>query len=65
MHGTHPSFQPNAVLLNLLDRLAFGYVWCLDAKIEGKLTPCLDEFEESVNLEVLVVAFWWRLEIGP
>ena len=69
---SHPSFQPNAVLLDLLSRLAFCDIWCFHTKVECKLTPgldlfgieLLDKFEQAKGFKVFVVALWRALEVG-
>jgi hypothetical protein len=34
VHRSHPSLQPNAILLHFLHGLSFGHIGCLDSKIE-------------------------------
>lgn len=73
MHGSHPSLQANAILLHFLHRLAFGCVWRLDSKFHDQLRPgfdllgikLFDQFEQTEDLEVFIVALGRRLKIRP
>lgn len=73
MHGSHPSFQSDCVLLYLLYRLTFGDIRWFDTKVLGKLTPSFDffgielddELPQSECLEFLVVTSRRSIELSP
>jgi hypothetical protein len=52
MHGPHPSFQSDRILLYFLYRLSFGDIRWLDSKVLGKLTPSLYFFSIELDDEL-------------
>lgn len=52
MHGPHPSFQPDSILLYLLYGLTLGDIGRLDSEVLGELTPSLDSFSIKFDDEL-------------
>jgi hypothetical protein len=73
MHGPHPSFQSDRILLYFLYRLSFGHIRWFDTKILRELAPCFDlfgielddEFPQSECFELFIVASGRSIELSP